>query len=358
MSLTEKPEKKITIKDIAQIAGVSIGTVDRVIHNRGEVSSKTKEKILKITQTLNFQPDVLASTLASKKNVRFAILMPAADRESTFWKTPMIGIEKAIQEIKHYGILYSKYQFSLSNKATFLEEGYKALSSNPDGILIAPAFQKEGTEIARSCDEKHIPYIFFNSSIADQNQVSFVGQDAKQSGIVAAKLMDYGITPDSEVLVISILGFLKNNKHLLDRKQGFFEYFENKKEKNIKLINLEIDSLHIGDVYEALRVAFSKNPEIKGVFVTNSRVYHVARFIESQKLENINLIGYDLTTENISYLEKEVINFLINQKPVEQAYRALTTLFNKVVLKKDVPNEILLPIDIVTKENLKYYEEY
>lgn len=358
MDALERTDKKITIKDIAQMAGVSIGTVDRVIHNRGEVSSKTREKVLKITKSLNFQPDVLASALASKKNVKFAILMPAADRESTFWKTPIIGIEKAIEEIGHYGILYSKYQFSLSNKNTFIDEGKKALASNPDGILIAPSFQKEAIEIVKICDEKQIPYIFFNSSITEQNQISFVGQDAKQSGLVAAKLMDYGMAVDSKILVVSILGFLKNNKHLLDRKQGFFEYFENKREKNIKLINLEIESLNVGDVFEALRVAFSKNPEIKGVFVTNSRVYHVARFIELQKLENINLIGYDLTTENIPYLEKEVINFLINQKPVEQAYRALTTLFNKVVLKKDVPREILLPIDIVTKENLKYYEEY
>jgi LacI family transcriptional regulator len=70
------------------------------------------------------------------------------------------------------------------------------------------------------------------------------------------------------------------------------------------------------------------------------------------------LIGYDLTPENIHYLEKGTISFLINQKPVEQGYRAVFSLFNKIVLKKDVPSEILLPIDIVTKENLKYYEEY
>jgi LacI family transcriptional regulator len=351
-------EKKITIKDIAQIAGVSIGTVDRVIHNRGEVSLKTKEKILKITNTLNFQPDVIASMLASKKIVRFALLMPAADRESTFWKMPIIGIEKAIKEIEHYGVVYSKYQFSLSNKNTFLEEGRSALNDNPDGILIAPSFKKEATEIAKICDEKKVPYVFLNSTIADQNQICFVGQDALQSGFVSAKLMDYGLAEGSEILVVSILSFLKNNNHLLDRKQGFLQYFENKKERNIKLISLEIDSLNLGDVYEALRNAFSQNPSIKGVFVTNSRVFLVARFIESQKMENIKLIGYDLTVENIPFLEKEIINFLINQKPVEQAYRALTVLFNKVVLKKDIPKEILLPIDIVTKENLKYYEEY
>ncbi len=354
----EKPDKKITIKDIAELAGVSIGTVDRVIHNRGEVSTKTKEKILKITKTLNFQPDVLASALASKKNTKFAIIMPIADRDSSFWKIPNIGIEKALDEIGHYGVNYSKYLFSISDKNSFLEEAHKALNDNPDGILIAPSFQKEAAEIAQLCSEKQIPYVFFNSSIPDQNQLCYVGQDAMQSGRVAAKLMDYGVEKGSEILIVSILSFLKNNNHILDRNQGFLEYFENKKERNIKLISIDIESLNIGDVYNALRGAFMEHPKIRGIFVTNSRVFHVAHFIESEMISNINLIGYDLTSENIPYLEKDIITFLINQKPIEQAYRAIFALFNKIVLKKDAPNEILLPIDIVTKENLKYYEEY
>jgi LacI family transcriptional regulator len=354
----EKPDKKITIKDIAQLAGVSIGTVDRVIHNRGEVSNKTREKILKITKTLNFQPDVLASTLASKKTVKFAVIMPAADHESSFWKIPNTGIDKALQEISHYGVILNKYLFNISDKSSFLKEAQKALNEKPDGLLIAPSFQKEASEFVQICTDKHIPYAFFNSSLNNLNPICFVGQDAMQSGRVAAKLMDYGIEAGSDVLLISILSFLKNNNHILARKQGFHEYFENKKERNINLISLDIDSINIGNVYEALRKAFVLNPDIKGIFVTNSRVFHIARFIEAEKLNNIKLIGYDLTAENIPYLEKDIITFLINQKPVEQAYRAIFSLFNKIVLKKEVPKEILLPIDIVTKENLKYYEEY
>jgi LacI family transcriptional regulator len=356
MNDLEMPGKKITIKDIAQLAGVSIGTVDRVIHNRGEVSGKTKAKILKITKALNYQPDVLASTLASKKNVKFAIIMPAADSESTFWKSPNIGIEKALSELEYFGLKITKYLFSITDKHSFLSEAEKAMAEIPDLILIAPSFHKEAMEVAEICDEKQIPYIFFNSNLPDTNQICYVGQDALQSGMVAAKLMDYGIKNDSEVLIVSLLSLLKNNNHILKRKQGFIKYFESKKDRNIKLICLDIDSLSVGDVYNELREAFKKNPSINGIFVTNSRVFHVARFIESEKICNINLIGFDLTEENIPYLEKEIIKFLLNQKPVEQAYRAIITAFNKIVLRREVPKEILLPIDIVTKENLMYYE--
>ena len=59
--------KNIRILDIAKKAGVSIGTVDRVLHQRGEVSEETREKILKIIREFDYRPNILASTLASKK---------------------------------------------------------------------------------------------------------------------------------------------------------------------------------------------------------------------------------------------------------------------------------------------------
>jgi len=351
-----KPDKKLTIKDIALLAGVSIGTVDRVIHNRGEVSEKTRTKILKITESLNYQPDILASTLASKKNMHFATIMPKVDKESSFWKAPISGIEKALKEIEHYGITNKIYFFSVFEKNSFTEVAKKALDENPDGILIAPSVQEEAIQFASICDEKKIPYAFFNSNIAGLNQITYVGQDSIQSGIVGARLMDYCLGPNCEILIVSIYSFLKNNAHIQNRKQGFIKYYETKTGAKKQLHSLEINSFNDGDIYSELRKTLKEKPNIKGIFVTNSRVFHVARFIESEKLSQINLIGYDLTNENIPYLEKGTISFLINQKPIEQSYSGLISLFNKIVLKKDVPKEILLPIDIVTRENLMYYE--
>ena len=48
---------KVTINDVAKAAGVSKGTVDRVLHNRGEVSRKSKEKVLKVIEELGFRHD-------------------------------------------------------------------------------------------------------------------------------------------------------------------------------------------------------------------------------------------------------------------------------------------------------------
>ena len=88
----------------------------------------------------------------------------------------------------------------------------------------------------------------------------------------------------------------------------------------------------------------------------NSRVYHVAAYLEEKGLQNIRLIGYDLLPVNVEFLKKGLINFLISQKPEEQGYRGIMTLFGKIILKRDVPLVQYIPIDILTKENIDYYE--
>ena len=72
-------KKNTRIKDIALKAGVSIGTVDRVLHKRGEVSDGTKVKIQKIIDELDYRPNLLASSLASKKSVLIACLLYTSD---------------------------------------------------------------------------------------------------------------------------------------------------------------------------------------------------------------------------------------------------------------------------------------
>ena len=102
--------KNIRILDIALKAGVSIGTVDRVIHQRGEVSEATREKILKIIQDFDYRPNILASSLASKKVTTFASLTPMALDQDSFWSKPQIGINKAISQLKQFGVQVTAYR--------------------------------------------------------------------------------------------------------------------------------------------------------------------------------------------------------------------------------------------------------
>src|SRR5690606_25357029 len=119
------------VKEIARRANVSIATVDRVIHKRKGVSETTRQKINEIIKEIGFQPNILASRLASKKTNRFAFLIPNA-RETDYWEASLNGIERAYREIKQYGILLDKYLFDLNDKSTFVKHASDIFNNNYD----------------------------------------------------------------------------------------------------------------------------------------------------------------------------------------------------------------------------------
>ena len=93
-----------------------------------------------------------------------------------------------------------------------------------------------------------------------------------------------------------------------------------------------------------------------GIFVSSSRVFRVAEFLMDIKQDkDIYLIGYDLIDNNIKFLEQGVIDILISQKPIDQGYKSVISLFNHMILHKEVNKTLHLPIDIIIKENIKYY---
>src|ERR1700744_3772565 len=93
----------IRIKDIALKANVSTGTVDRVIHNRGRVADDVKERVLKIIKEVNYEPNLMGRMLGSKKQYYFAAMLPDYGSDS-YWMSAKLGIEKAEQDLKQYGV--------------------------------------------------------------------------------------------------------------------------------------------------------------------------------------------------------------------------------------------------------------
>ncbi|MGV3509288.1 MAG: sugar ABC transporter substrate-binding protein, partial [Sphingobacteriaceae bacterium] len=98
-----------------------------------------------------------------------------------------------------------------------------------------------------------------------------------------------------------------------------------------------------------------KDNGVKAIFVTNSRVSSVAHFLEESNIKGITLVGFDFLKGNIEYLKTNNIDFLICQKPQEQGYRGIMALYNHVVHGAEVDKVYFMPIDIITKENYKFY---
>jgi LacI family transcriptional regulator len=345
--------KSIRILDIAQKAGVSIGTVDRVLHQRSEVSDETRDKILKIINDFDYRPNILASSLASKKLITFASLTPWAPDKDSFWSKPQEGIEKAIGQLRHYGIRLQPFHFKMDNPETFTQEADKILESSPDGILLAPWAKRESLKFTRELDLRAIPYVFIDSNLKEANPISFIVQHSAQSGYLAAKLIDYGIAPNSNIVIVHITKDLQNDNHLLLREKGFLDYIETVNHKSHRIIKIEVPSDE-NEITSQLKSCIAEVKSIEALFVTNSKVNQVAGFF-NQFDNRPKIIGYDLIPKNIDLLLQGRIDFLLNQKPESQGYVATNLLFDHIVRKEKVKSANYTSIDIITRENIDFY---
>jgi LacI family transcriptional regulator len=349
--------KKIRIKDIAGLANVSVGTVDRVLHNRGNVNEEKWERVMKIINELSYTPNLLAKSLASKKIIRIAVLIPEPyDVNNLYWKNPAEGINQAIQELSDFNVDVQIYKFKTIDEKSFIVQSKIILKNKYDGIIFAPSFHKLSLAFLEKCNEEKIPVIFIDSTIEGAEVKSYFGQNAVQSGYLGAKLMSYGVPKNSKILILNIANKTAITRHLKNREKGFLNFINTlEKPEKIKPLSAEIDTTDNQEPEKSLTKLFSDNPDIKGVFVTNARVHQVAKFICKHNYPGLYLGGYDLVGKNIKYLNKGVIDFLICQRPEDQGYKSLMVMFNYILTKFPVISINYSPIDIVFKENVEYY---
>jgi len=335
---------------------VSIGTVDRVLHNRGEVAEETRQKVLKIINEMDYHPNILASTLASKRAVVFSTLLPQPLSPEGYWNKPFVGVEKRISELQQYGVTLKPFTFNQANPSSFTEQAEKVLELSPDGIVMAPFFSKEANRFVTKLREKKIPFIFIDSEIKNAGQLGYIGQDSFQSGQLAGKLLHFLTPLGQPIMVIHFAREMDNQNHLAQRERGFYTWYKNN-DPSRQIITMEISDTESTDWESNLKEKISQQ-QIAGIFVTNSKVYLAGRFIEKNGLHHLRLIGHDLLKENVGFLKRGVVDFLICQRPEEQGYNAINKLFLHVLMKNEVQNENYTSIDIITKENVDYYKDF
>jgi LacI family transcriptional regulator len=263
-----------------------------------------------------------------------------------------------VEELSDYNVEIETFTFSTLDKKSFVSQSELILKGNFDGIVFSPSFHKQSLLFFEKCDQKNIPVIFIDSTIEGVEVKSYFGQNAVQSGYIAAKLMSYGVPKNSKVLLLSMANKMAITRHLKNREKGFLDFFDNAENpKKIKTLAVEIDPTENQEPDKSLARIFAENQDIEGVFVTNARVHQIAKYIHKNIDHSIFLGGYDLVGKNIKYLNRGVIDFLICQRPEDQGYKSVMAMFNYLLSKVPVNKVNYSPIDIVLKENVDVYTD-
>lgn len=347
--------KKARLKDIAGLSGVSIGTVDRVLHDRGEVAEKTRNKVLEIARELNYTPNLMAQVLKSKKPYNLVSLLPRSTEDNTFWVKHPLGMLKAMAELDPFPVNLTQINFDLLSEKDFVKETKTVLKLQPDGVLLAPIFQSESIAFCSSLLKARIPFIFVDGYVQETDFLAYIGENVFQSGKVAGQLTEM-ITPGGkDLLIINLARNLQNVHHLNNRTKGFLSFFENNNNKFGEKISLNISDPGSENVRMELDKIFNKHSNIGSIFVSGSKSFKVADYLNNMGIKSVNLIGYDLLERNVAHLKAGTIRFLIGQRPEEQTYKGIKKLFDFLSSNKIPEKMEYLPIDVVTSENVDFF---
>lgn len=348
---------KITIIDVARKAGVSKGTVDRVVHNRGEVSEKSAEKVRQAIQELNYQPNLYASMLATRKAHIITCVLPKFTK-GEFWEKLYDGFLQGGEHVMPLNIhtrvlLYDQYDPESFNKVS--EE---LLESSPSGVVLPPLFKNDTIELTAKLKERDIPYVFVDSKLEDSDYFAYYGMPMYKSGRLCANLLTERLDASevSDVAVVRInRDRTRRSDPTLERRAGFMDYMESNFPE-CRIHQIFIDTNKTDGIDASLEEFFSTHPGIKLIIMFNSRIHLLANYLRQHPDEGRRVIGFDDLEKNVAAVKEGLVNILITEHIEEQTRNAVTTLSDFIFMyKSPARRDNYMHMDILTKYNLDNY---
>lgn len=345
----------VTINDVAKAAGVSKGTVDRVIHNRGEVSKKSRDKVLKVIEELGYKPNVYASMLASQKKRSIYCVIPEHS-SGDFWSLTAKGLVEAGETASRYGISVEIVTYDQYDIDSFRNVCLNVLEQNPSGVVVAPMFRAETLSFVQELAVRNIPYVYIDSKIEeDENYLAYFGMPMFQSGYLCADILMNGTSADT----VHVVRIERDKKGQSDptaaRRAGFMKYMSEHYPQT-RIVNVFIDPKDRDKRFARLDEAFAGCEGKKHIVMFNSRVHLVADYVMNRNMGDTRIVGFDFLEKNISALKDGCVQALIAQHSDRQAASAVLSMVDMFILGKDVlKKDSYTQMDILNRYNCDYY---
>ncbi|MBR4061384.1 MAG: LacI family DNA-binding transcriptional regulator [Lachnospiraceae bacterium] len=344
---------RVTLKMIAEKSGVSIGTVDRAINNRGRINASTKQEIIDIANSLGYQPNHLASALSRRQHLRIAVIMPRFPHY--FMDELLAGAESIKNELADYNVeleyIFSNTLSSIEQEALLCDldlNRYNAIAINAGSDSLIPYINR--------FIENEIPVVTFNSDVPKSMRLFYVGEDSYSSGRVAGELLGKILNGNGNVVLL--VGFNNISSHH-ERAKGFQDYLRSYY-PNINIINVYEYHDKEEEAFQIMQQLLDSDINISGVFCVSAvGVVGVGNCLVNNKKPNeVHVIGYDINYQSAQLLQAGYCDALLYQDPRKQSRRALLSLFNLLTGKwESTESCYFTKTKIVLKSNLNDYIE-
>lgn len=346
-----------TLKQVAEIANVSRGTVDRVIHGRYGVDPKTRARVLAVMKELDYKPNAMAQALRGMQNAfRIGAIVPS--EANPFYIDINSGIDEASKMAASYGMEVIKITMDQVTVEELIACIDRLEGMNVCGIMLLPIEDPRIRERINRLPES-IPVIAYNSDISGTKRMCFVGNDHIMAGRTAGQLMTMVVREGGKVaLMISQMDMLAH----IERITGFCQVFEEERRSDIEMIGPYMTYESEDCAYDVVKELIRREDDLVGIYVAGGGQQAAARALaQSGHAGKVHMICHDILPDTIRYVQERVVDFTIGQEAFIQGYMPIEIFRDYHMFgRKPKLNRLLTGIDIRSRENisLKGYEVF
>ena len=345
-------EKKNGIHLLAELANVSIGTVDRALHGRNGIKESTRQQILQIARHIGYTPNLAARALsAAKAGVRIGVCIP---REIHFFYDQLwSGVLDEARRLAQLGI-----QFEYRPVRALGEEDTKAfkelLKTGVNGIVVTAGNPKGLSPLINDAEERGVRVVCVSTDAPESHRSSIVCVDPWLNGCLAGELMGKSVPPNSKVAVVA--GMLKALDHR-KKTDGFSDAFPRHCPGG-EIVSIVEGHEEEDESFQKTFKLLGRVPTLAGLYVNTVNCLPVCRALGARDLAGkVRLVTTDLFPEMAPYFQKGTISASIYQQPYRQGQIAVRLMADHLMSKASFPPTVHLSPGVVMSSNLQLFRE-
>jgi len=337
---------------IAELANVSIGTVDRALHGRDGINEATRQRILQIARQISYTPNLAARALSvSKASARIGVCIPREIR--FFYDQLWSGVLDEARRVAQLGIQF----INLPVHALGVEDtkAFKELAQSGVSGIILTAGNPEGLKpLIDDAEEKGIRVVCVSTDAPESRRSSIVCVEPWLNGRLAGELMGKFVPPGSKVAVVA--GMLTAEDHR-KKTDGFSEAFPRHCPGG-KIATVIEGHEDEDESFQKTFDLLGRVPTLAGLYVNTVNCLPVCRALGARGLAGkVKLITTDLFAEMSPYFEKGTITASIYQQPHRQGQLAVRLMADNLTSKAPFPPTVHLSPGVVMSSNLHLFRE-
>ena len=337
---------RVTAQDVAEEAGVSLATVDRVLNKRKGVRSETIKKVATAMNRLNFVRDQTAANLARSRSYRFTFIVSAG--ETSFFSDIQSEIEAAKFEAAKERIDIQMLTVPPLDPQAIVEVIERLGDDIGDGLALVAVESQAVRDSVHALRARGVRVVTFISDIPNSQRQRFVGIDNVAAGRVAGSLLKRFISaPSGDVAVVAGSSTLRDH---VERRMGFEQVMRTECRHLNVLPWIEGEEM-AGVVEEKLSKLIAGNPNIVGLYSLGGGTRGVIGAIDSAE-QKISMVTTELSQHTRAALISGTVDAVLVQDPsheVRSAIRVLRALVDEAPINE---KQERIRIEIFMRDNL------